>query len=412
MSLIDQIPPRSGSGRFEEWREAAVKVADRLRADAAERDIAGADPVAEVDLLRRSGLLAVHLPEELGGGGATYEEVLRIVRVLAAADTSIAQLAAFHFLGSRAGLGGGRALAERWAKGIVEEGRFVAAVAQAAYEPLIAATPDGDGFLLSGSKPFTSGAAVADTLIVWVRFGEGATAGGVDVSGLVGQFAVRSPAEGIEFHGDWDNFGQRLTVSGGATLREVRVTAGDLLGYAHPDTPPSPQETLQVPLAQLAYGALYLGAALGALGEALDHTRTRSRPWLTSGVAAATEDPLVVERYGRLWVLAESAVALADRAGELVQAAIDRGGDLTEEERGRAAVAAYQSKVHSTEVALEVTSRIFELTGARSTARSYGLDRHWRNVRTHTLHDPAHYKLLEIGHFALNGRSPEPTYYS
>ncbi|GAA2898551.1 acyl-CoA dehydrogenase family protein [Streptosporangium fragile] len=413
MSLIDRIPPRSGPARFAEWREAAEKVAERLRADAAERDIAGANPVAEIELLRGSGLLTIHLPEELGGGGASFEQVLRIVRILATGDSSIAQIAAYHFLATRAGLdGGNRALAERRAKGFVEEGWFAASVAQAAYEPLVLASPDGDGFRLTGTKPFTSGAAVADTLIVWVRFAEGSVIDGTDMSGLVGQFAIRSPADGIVFGDDWDNIGQRLTVSGSTTLRDVRVTADDLLDYGHPDTPLSPRQTLQVPQAQLAFGNLYLGVAIGALDEALDYTRTRSRPWLTSGVAEATEDPLVVERYGRLWVQVESAIALADKAGELVQAAIDRADELTADERGRAAVAAYQSKVHSTEVALEVTSRIFELTGARSTARAYGLDRHWRNVRTHTLHDPAHHKLLEIGHFALNGRSPQPTYYS
>ena len=63
-------------------------------------------------------------------------------------------------------------------------------------------------------------------------------------------------------------------------------------------------------------------------------------------------------------------------------------------------------------MALEVSGRIFEVTGARSTAASEGLDRFWRNVRTHTLHDPVAYKRREVGRWVLEGELPEPTWYS
>jgi alkylation response protein AidB-like acyl-CoA dehydrogenase len=45
---------------------------------------------------------------------------------------------------------------------------------------------------------------------------------------------------------------------------------------------------------------------------------------------------------------------------------------------------------------------LFEVTGARSTHASLRLDRHWRNLRTQTLHDPVDYKLHELGDWALN----------
>jgi alkylation response protein AidB-like acyl-CoA dehydrogenase len=61
---------------------------------------------------------------------------------------------------------------------------------------------------------------------------------------------------------------------------------------------------------------------------------------------------------------------------------------------------------------LEVTSGLFELTGARSTANRYGFDRFWRNVRTHTLHDPVVYKAREVGNFALNGRIANDPFYT
>ena len=60
------------------------------------------------------------------------------------------------------------------------------------------------------------------------------------------------------------------------------------------------------------------------------------------------------------------------------------------------------------ELALEVTEEIFEVMGARSATRDLGFDRFWRNVRIHTLHNPAHYKLRTVGAWFLTGDFPEP----
>jgi len=46
-------------------------------------------------------------------------------------------------------------------------------------------------------------------------------------------------------------------------------------------------------------------------------------------------------------------------------------------------------------------SRLFEVTGARSTHASLRLDRHWRNLRTQSLHDPVDYRIRELGEWAL-----------
>jgi alkylation response protein AidB-like acyl-CoA dehydrogenase len=77
----------------------------------------------------------------------------------------------------------------------------------------------------------------------------------------------------------------------------------------------------------------------------------------------------------------------------------------------RAAVAVYEAKVVTTRVALDATSRLFEIQGARATTAAYGFDRHWRNVRTHTVHDPVAYKAREVGDWALNRHAPEFSLY-
>ena len=59
-----------------------------------------------------------------------------------------------------------------------------------------------------------------------------------------------------------------------------------------------------------------------------------------------------------------------------------------------------------TQIAIEATNRLFELAGTRSVLAANGLDRHWRNARVHTLHDPVRWKYHAIGNFALNGVNP------
>jgi alkylation response protein AidB-like acyl-CoA dehydrogenase len=70
-------------------------------------------------------------------------------------------------------------------------------------------------------------------------------------------------------------------------------------------------------------------------------------------------------------------------------------------------VKANSVRVFLTKVALDVTSRIYDVIGARGTANSYGFDRYWRDVRTHTLHDSHHYKVRTVGDYFLNGNAVE-----
>lgn len=90
----------------------------------------------------------------------------------------------------------------------------------------------------------------------------------------------------------------------------------------------------------------------------------------------------------------------------------DNAWNVTAEERGDHEVRVAAVKARATDVSLEITSTVFEALGARATASKYGFDRFWRNVRTHTLHDPVAYKRREVGRWVLTGELPEPTWYS
>ena len=72
----------------------------------------------------------------------------------------------------------------------------------------------------------------------------------------------------------------------------------------------------------------------------------------------------------------------------------------------RAQIAAAQAKVAIDRFAHETASRLFDAGGASATQAVYNLDRHWRNARTASTHNPTFAKATAIGDFYVNGKAP------
>lgn len=126
-------------------------------------------------------------------------------------------------------------------------------------------------------------------------------------------------------------------------------------------------------------------------------------PWIDSGVSAATDDPLTLERIGRISSRLSAGDALLEIAGLSVDTAQH---NPTADSVAQASIDVAQARAYTTEVALAAGNLLFELGGSRSTLREYNFDRHWRNARTHTLHDPVRWKYHAVGNFYLNGQRP------
>jgi alkylation response protein AidB-like acyl-CoA dehydrogenase len=131
--------------------------------------------------------------------------------------------------------------------------------------------------------------------------------------------------------------------------------------------------------------------------------KTKSRAWVDSGLEKATDDPYTIAAIGDLHVRLSATKALLDRAGQKVDAAV---ASPTAESVAEAQIAVAEAKILSTELAIVATNKLFELAGTRSTLESFALDRHWRNARTHTLHDPVRWKYAIIGNYHLNDVKP------
>jgi alkylation response protein AidB-like acyl-CoA dehydrogenase len=385
------------------WITRASEVAAVLATDAAARDKAGATPYEEVRLLKDSGLVTLLGPVEHGGGGQDWPTAYRVVREVAKADGSIGQLLGYHYLWNWAArLVGTR---EQWEQVEAEAARnrwfFGGAVNPRDADVVV--RDEGDTLTFTGRKTFSTGSKVSDVTVL-----EGVLEGTDDHVFAI----VPSGSQGLTFHDDWDNIGQRLTESGGVTLDAVRVPWSAAAGYVDKRFRPRVYNTLNVPTIQLVFVSFYLGIAAGALETAATYTRAKSRPWLHGGHDRAVDEPYVIDTYGDLTAKLWAVEALADAVAAEGQRLHDDPDAVSEQARGEFEVRVAAVKARATDVALEITSRIFEVTGARATASTEGLDRFWRNVRTHTLHDPVAYKRREVGRHVLTGELPQPTWYS
>jgi alkylation response protein AidB-like acyl-CoA dehydrogenase len=152
-----------------------------------------------------------------------------------------------------------------------------------------------------------------------------------------------------------------------------------------------------------------VGITKNALRDAIEYTRTKKRPWIHSGVEKGADDPYALLTIGQMEAWTEAVDALQERAVDALDAT---EANPTPESRAATMIAVARAKAVSTDVGLRVCEALFQVTGAASTLAKYSYDRHWRNLRTITLHDPSDYKYRLVGDYVLNDRWPEISTYT
>ncbi|MGW0686262.1 SfnB family sulfur acquisition oxidoreductase [Streptomyces sp. NPDC002754] len=376
----------------------AAELAAEFRKEAAERDATRRLPRPELERLSASGLLGVSVPRDFGGADVRTETLAEVFRLLAAADASLAQIPQSHFVYVNVLRRQGTWEQQEFFFGEVLRGRrFGNAQSEAGTRHVqdirtrLARQPDGV-YVLDGVKHYSTGALFAHWIPVLAR---------ADDDTLHVAYVPRD-APGLSVEDDWDGMGQRTTASGTVRLESVPVPADRVV--PHHLTFQGPQ--LHGAVAQLLHAAIDAGIAAGALGEAVEFVRTKSRPWFESveeGHATAAEDPLLIQRFGELAIRVRAADALLAAAARTVDAA---RADLSDDTAAEASIAVAAAKVTAAETAVEAGSALFDLSGTRSALNSLDLHRHWRDARTHTLHDPARWKVQHIGRYVLSGTRP------
>ncbi|MFD5454710.1 SfnB family sulfur acquisition oxidoreductase [Streptomyces olivaceus] len=373
----------------------ATALADEFRPGASARDAERRLPRAELDRLSASGLLAVTVPADHGGADVRATTLAEVFRLLASADGSLAQIPQSHFayvnVIRRQGTEEQRTF---FFAELLAGRRFGNAQSEAGTKHVqdirtrLTRRPDGS-YALDGVKHYSTGALFADWIPVLAR---------TEDDNLHVAYVPRD-APGVTVTDDWDGLGQRTTASGTVRLADVAVPADRVL--PHHLTFQGPQ--LHGAVAQLLHAAIDAGIAAGALAEAAEFVRTKSRPWFESGVETAVEDPLLVQRFGELALAVRASEALLSEAARTVDAA---SAGLTDDSAAEASIAVAAAKVQAARTAVEVGSALFEVSGTRAALDSLNLHRHWRDARTHTLHDPTRWKVQHIGRHVLTGTRP------
>jgi len=379
---------------------SAVALAATLAAEfavgAARRDAQRVIPAAEVDLLSASGLLAITVPVAFGGADLSAATVVEVIRLLSTGDPNIGQIPQSHFAYvNLLRLHGTPMQQERLFGELLAGKRFGNAQSEAGTKHVrdlrttLTERPGG-GWLLNGRKFYATGALLADWIPVLAHQG---------VDGPLAVAWVERGAPGVEVVDDWDGLGQRTTASGSVVLDAVEVD-GDLV-TPYDVTFGGPQT--YGAFAQAIHAAIDAGIARAALTEAAAFVRERSRPYPDAQADRAAEDPLVVQAFGEMELATRAAESLLAQAATAIDVA---NADLTPASAAAASLATAAARAATTRAALETSQRLFEVAGTRAAAGGLGLDRHWRNARTHTLHDPAAWKVQHLGRWAVEGTPP------
>ncbi len=377
------------SGDHRALLRTARDVAEDLAADAIARDLAARPPVDERARLREAGLLAALTPPG-PGRGADWRTGCAVIREIAAADSSVGDVLARHYVHTWSG----RFYASHDHATTLEEASvredwlWTGAVRTPAPDedgegPDLTLRPRHTGYVLNGRRSVDTAVAVADQIVVDAVC---AVTGDVLVVRLTPQ------TRGVSIETAHDRLGQRVAGAGEVVLDRVTVAPGQVLGRRpHDEESTSPFTALAEPALRLALCHVGLGIVEGALTEARDLSRG-GRAFRLPG-----EDPDLLLTYGELASAAHTATAVVDRATEVMAQALDRGTHLDAEEPAGVAALVATAETVTSKAALRITTRVLELADAP------GLDRFWRNARVLTAHRPVAHRLRSIGEHYLNG---------
>jgi len=396
-AALESLDTPSSPHRIRSDQEAiqtAQKIALQLEAEASARDRNRRLPVAEIELLTASGLWGITIPKRFGGAGVAHSTLVEVFATLASADSSLGQIPHNHFCVVDAiGLDGSEEQKRFYFEQVLAGKRFGNAFSEAGTKNVMdfqtRITPDGDAFRVNGKKFYSTGALFAHYIPT-------AALDGAKNGQLV---LIPRETPGLSVVDDWDGFGQRTTASGTVMLDNVRVEASWIIpGHRAFDRP-----TFAGPRSQIIQAAIDAGIARTAIRETITFVKTKARPWIDSKVDKASDDPLTISQIGDLEIRLHAAEALLQRAARGLDEAEEIPSEATV---ARVGTAVSEAKVLTTEIALLATNKLFELAGSQSTLAKYNLDRHWRNARTHTLHDPVRWKYYAIGNYYLNNINP------
>jgi alkylation response protein AidB-like acyl-CoA dehydrogenase len=373
---------------------------NRIAEGASDRERDRTLPFPEIDLIRKARLGALRLPAAAGGGGSSIRELFDIILRLGEADANVAHILRNHFSVVERLVRQPRTDQHREWQKAVADGAIIGLAATELETPKVGdvkpnttLTPDGDDYLLNGTKYYSTGTLYSDYVLVRTA----------DSSGANAATLIPVNREGIELLDDWDGLGQRLTATGTTHFRNVPVKRQEVVFDA-------PDAGYGIPyantFAQLFLTAINAGIARAILRDATALVQSRKRTFYFAPSEIPTDDPLLQQTIGQIAsgaFAAETVVLAAAEALDIATDAFDAGAANAGEAAHRAALLSAKAKIVADEFAIRGGSLLFDVGGASATKKVTNFDRHWRNARTLSSHNPTTYKARSIGQYEISG---------
>ncbi|MDI4656445.1 acyl-CoA dehydrogenase family protein [Xanthobacter autotrophicus] len=402
MSQIDDAWGAGPTPRYEDLAQAFRPIFRRIRDSAVEREIAHRLPREEISWLKDAGFTTLRLPQDEGGFGATLPELFNLLIELAEADPNVTNALRAHFGFTEEVLNSPfKDYRDRWVKRIAAGETSGSGFSEAGDNKVghfsTRVVRHGDTWHIDGEKYYTTGSLFAD----WINLGAD------DENGDFILAQVPTSAPGVTIEDDWDGFGQQLTASGTAKFSGVTIS-NDLVN------PLRKRFRYSVAFYQLVHLATLAGIGRAAAGDVARLVNARKRVFSHGNADRVGADPQILQVVGKVRANAYGAGATVLRAAEALQRVYDtRGTDVAETQDLSVAVAdleVNQGVTVVTTLVLEATTLLFDALGASAAKRGVGLDRHWRNARTLSSHNPRIYRERIVGDFAVNGTWPPGPY--
>ncbi|WP_336035468.1 SfnB family sulfur acquisition oxidoreductase [Acinetobacter bereziniae] len=371
---------------------AAYQVADFALVERNIRDQQRILPVDVIQELSHKGLGGIRIAKKYGGAQVSNKTLAHVFRILSKADASVGQIPQNQF-------------------GLLNAIENIASESQKQFiyaeilkgKRLANGGPERNSkdtktietrldqvngqYILNGEKFYSTGSSFADWLAIRAIHPLGHTVLTI----------INAQAQGVEIANDWDGFGQRTTASGTVRLKNVVVSPELIMD----EKPLADASKYRGAYSQLIQVAIDVGIAEAAFADTLSAIH-KARPIVEANVEKASFEAYTLQEVGKLNILLDAAILLLDEAAEYLDQ-LDAQDIVTPEQASKASIIVAEAKVYANDAALQISEKLLELGGSRSSLSIHNLDQHWRNARVHTLHDPVRWKLHAIGNYYLNG---------
>lgn len=374
---------------------AAYQVADFALEGRNYRDQTRNLPFAEIEQFSQKGLGSLRIPKQYGGAYVSNKTLARVFRILNKADSSVGQipqnqislLYLIDLMGTEAQkqfifqqILDGKRLANGGPERHTKDSKTLNT----------SLSIENGHYYLQGEKFYSTGSSFAHWLAIKA----------IHPEGHVVLVLVDREAQVVEVINDWDGFGQRTTSSGSVRLNHVEIDPFLIFDERILTATP----TYRGAYSQLLQAAIDVGIAEAAFEDTLAAVK-KARPIVDAQVEKASFEHYILQEIGKLQIQLEAAILLLDEAAEYLDE-LDQLDAVTDEQAARASILVAEAKIYANDAALNISEKLLELGGSRSSLSQFNLDQHWRNARVHTLHDPVRWKLHALGDYYLNHKLP------